>query len=426
MNSRSRKKQRVLGPPVKFFRENEEYGELSNFWKTKYPLKYVWITFPTSEHMYQYQKFLYTEASEASANLREQIREAKTPYQAKLMASDPKDIPQKFYWQKVIRDMVILRRKEGAAISPAWFDDDDDASEDIDRFTRIDSMRRALREKFRADPHCASVLVGTGDRTLIEASPYDDYWGCVKDGTGQNMLGKLLMQERDHLVIWGNGNKPRQIMDGCFKILGGKIRPNAWPNSCLFALKKNYTDLRSATTEKELRFSVLSVICTVFLTLGPYLKWPMKEAALVPFQSPHFAGYDDSLDMSFGEGMKDPLLALKFNVGKDEAPLFFGCAWEPPVTEEEKEIAEEHLWPRMCIEMHTAYDNTECWEPYKDGDNAATDSLVKHLENTDELMRRLFSHTIGDKVSFLSFHRWAPFLRPGNFTIIDSEDTQTF
>jgi predicted NAD-dependent protein-ADP-ribosyltransferase YbiA (DUF1768 family) len=39
----------------------------------------------------------------------------------------------------------------------------------------------------------------TGTEELIEDSPVDYYWGCGADGSGKNMLGKLLMELREEL-----------------------------------------------------------------------------------------------------------------------------------------------------------------------------------------------------------------------------------
>lgn len=58
-------------------------------------------------------------------------------------------------------------------------------------------MRFILREKFRQNPILMNILKSTGDKYLYEASPYDDYWGTGKHGTGKNMLGQLLMELRD-------------------------------------------------------------------------------------------------------------------------------------------------------------------------------------------------------------------------------------
>jgi predicted NAD-dependent protein-ADP-ribosyltransferase YbiA (DUF1768 family) len=43
------------------------------------------------------------------------------------------------------------------------------------------------------------LLLSTGDRTLIEHTKNDSYWGDGENGTGINQLGITLMKVRDHL-----------------------------------------------------------------------------------------------------------------------------------------------------------------------------------------------------------------------------------
>jgi ribA/ribD-fused uncharacterized protein len=59
-------------------------------------------------------------------------------------------------------------------------------------------MLHALRCKF-ADPELQVLLLSTGLRTLIENSPHDSYWGCGRDGKGENRLGVILMRVREDL-----------------------------------------------------------------------------------------------------------------------------------------------------------------------------------------------------------------------------------
>lgn len=59
-----------------------------------------------------------------------------------------------------------------------------------------DVMRRAVRRKFEAHPELRQVLLATGAEPIVENAPKDWYWGCGKDGTGKNMLGRILMEVR--------------------------------------------------------------------------------------------------------------------------------------------------------------------------------------------------------------------------------------
>lgn len=75
---------------------------------------------------------------------------------------------------------------------------------------RVDVMCRALHAKFMQNPHLARYLLATGNKMLVEANPYDTYWGvglsaqqvlttCPVDYPGSNMLGSLLMALRSQL-----------------------------------------------------------------------------------------------------------------------------------------------------------------------------------------------------------------------------------
>jgi ribA/ribD-fused uncharacterized protein len=57
-------------------------------------------------------------------------------------------------------------------------------------------MRQAVRQKFRTHKDIRQLLLDTGDEELIENAPGDYYWGCGADGSGKNMLGKILMEVR--------------------------------------------------------------------------------------------------------------------------------------------------------------------------------------------------------------------------------------
>jgi len=64
-----------------------------------------------------------------------------------------------------------------------------------------DVMRRAVRRKFEAHDDIRAVLLSTGDEEIIEDAPRDYYWGRGADGSGKNMLGKILMEVREELRL---------------------------------------------------------------------------------------------------------------------------------------------------------------------------------------------------------------------------------
>jgi len=60
-------------------------------------------------------------------------------------------------------------------------------------------MTECVYAKFTQHPNLKEQLLATADEELVEDSPVDWYWGCGKDGTGKNMLGKILMKVRKEL-----------------------------------------------------------------------------------------------------------------------------------------------------------------------------------------------------------------------------------
>ena len=64
---------------------------------------------------------------------------------------------------------------------------------------KIDVMRKLLRLKFSPGSPLAIQLISTGTSKLVEGNTWGDrFWG-VCGGTGENHLGRLLMETRDYL-----------------------------------------------------------------------------------------------------------------------------------------------------------------------------------------------------------------------------------
>ncbi|MBR5288024.1 MAG: NADAR family protein [Clostridia bacterium] len=66
---------------------------------------------------------------------------------------------------------------------------------------RFDAMAAVLRAKFTQNPELAALLVGTGDKVLVEGNTWNDrLWGeNIYTGEGENHLGRLLMALRKEL-----------------------------------------------------------------------------------------------------------------------------------------------------------------------------------------------------------------------------------
>jgi len=143
---------------IYFYKVDQPYGCFSNF--SPHEVILDGKKWPTVEHYYQAHKLLGTPDEE----LMEVIRQVATPEQAASMG----------------RDNARIVRID-------W------------KTAKQEVMWRAVLTKFVTHQDIQTVLLNTGDELLVEDSPRDYYWGCGKDGTGQNELGKMLMRVRCYL-----------------------------------------------------------------------------------------------------------------------------------------------------------------------------------------------------------------------------------
>ena len=137
-----------------FYSSREKYSEFSNFSRHGFTLKdKYWLTV---EHYFQAQKF------EGYA-LEEKIRTVSSPTKAKKLGrtSSP-SMSLRTDWQEI----------------------------------KDDIMRVAVMAKFNTHNELKNLLLETGEEELVENAPHDYYWGCGRDGSGKNMLGKILMETR--------------------------------------------------------------------------------------------------------------------------------------------------------------------------------------------------------------------------------------
>jgi ribA/ribD-fused uncharacterized protein len=113
------------------------------------------LEWPSVEHYYQAMKF-------EAPDLVESIRQAKSPTEAASLAKKNKRHIRK-EWKK---------RKQTV-------------------------MTRAVYIKCRTHPEVSEALLKTGDTMIVENSQFDYYWGCGRDGRGDNVYGKVLMDVRE-------------------------------------------------------------------------------------------------------------------------------------------------------------------------------------------------------------------------------------
>lgn len=120
----------------------------------------IWsISFPTAEHAYQWKKF-----SQTAPDVAEKILSAPSPWATyQINKANHNKSPKNWNEQKLGIMLQIISAK-------------------LDQ-------HKDVQER----------LLATGNRQIIENSPWDTFWGAGPEGKDQNNLGKLWMQLRNYL-----------------------------------------------------------------------------------------------------------------------------------------------------------------------------------------------------------------------------------
>jgi ribA/ribD-fused uncharacterized protein len=141
---------------ILFFKEDAEYGFLSNF-APGFDFKDKGYTWYTSEHYYQAMK-----------------SPLKEDWNLVLESIDPRHAKEKGNKILMYSDWTTKRNE---------------------------IMKNAIRLKFSKNSEAARLLLETRPHYLIEYAPWGDtYWGVDRNYNGKNMLGKLLMERRNELL----------------------------------------------------------------------------------------------------------------------------------------------------------------------------------------------------------------------------------
>lgn len=116
-------------------------------------------TFATLEHAYHYMKF-----AETAPEIAAEIQVAPSPWAA-----------------------MQIERKHRDKRRTDWQD------------VKVAIMTDLVRAKVSQNDDVRDCLEKTRDKSIIENSPWDSFWGAGKDGKGRNMMGQILMQVRIEL-----------------------------------------------------------------------------------------------------------------------------------------------------------------------------------------------------------------------------------
>ncbi len=120
----------------------------------------IWgIDFPTAEHAYQWKKY-----SVSHPEIAKSILEAKSAHGVKVISNQNKD-----------KTLAIFHKEKTTV------------------------MEEILRAKAAQHEDVREKLFKTGERTIIENSPTDSFWGIGSDDKGENMVEKIWMKIREDL-----------------------------------------------------------------------------------------------------------------------------------------------------------------------------------------------------------------------------------
>lgn len=186
--------------PILFYDKDEEYGVFSNFYD--YPIVINDVTYPTTEHYFQAEKFVGSVKGNEYAEL---IRLTNTPAKAKYLAGQKVNGRYGGWYiskedKRKIND-IIKEYKTDVTINPEW------------NLVRDNVMRKACFEKFKGG--LKNELLNTGDRLLVEHTKRDKYWADGGSSNfnpngssdqGENMLGRILVEIRT--ILSGNYPSP--------------------------------------------------------------------------------------------------------------------------------------------------------------------------------------------------------------------------
>jgi N-glycosidase YbiA len=145
---------------IYFYKVDAPYGCFSNF--SPHSIELDGESWATVEHYYQAHKFEGTKFEYLMA----EIQAAPTPELAAKIGRDPAHQPH--------------------------------ADWDLHK---CEIMYRAIWQKFSSHPDIQQVLLDTLNTEIVEDSHVDYFWGCGIDRSGQNQLGRILMQVRSELRV---------------------------------------------------------------------------------------------------------------------------------------------------------------------------------------------------------------------------------
>lgn len=137
--------------------EENPYHCLSNF--SAHAIDWKGIRFPTTEHVYHWERFV------GEDDLQALIIGAKSPREAWQIAQEHKE-KQVSHWNE----------------------------------KKVSVMKEILKEKLHQHAEIQTILRQTGSADIIKNVPRDAFWGSGADSRGQNVMGKMWMELREEII----------------------------------------------------------------------------------------------------------------------------------------------------------------------------------------------------------------------------------
>ena len=140
---------------IEFYKEFGEYGYMANYSNHGFYINDIF--YKTVEHYYQSEKY-------SDNKIKQKIINAPTPKEASIIGRDRNNIRKK--------DFKLIKN---------------------------DVMYRGIYEKFIQNKQIMYKLIETRNKTIVEKTVDEYYWGIGKDDSGSNNIGKILMRVRENI-----------------------------------------------------------------------------------------------------------------------------------------------------------------------------------------------------------------------------------
>ena len=140
---------------IEFYKEFGEYGYMANYSNHGFYINDIF--YKTVEHYYQSEKY-------SDNKIKQKIINAPTPKEASIIGRDRNNIRKK--------DFKLIKN---------------------------DVMYRGIYEKFIQNKQIMYKLIETRNKTIVEKTVDEYYWGIGKDDSGSKNIGKILMRVRENI-----------------------------------------------------------------------------------------------------------------------------------------------------------------------------------------------------------------------------------